>query len=309
LQHEALVDDAGFFAPIVRGVPRFVTDHNYSDNFGFQWNRFAKTQLDRERDGVGLSASRFFTSTRWSPESLADLDVLEVGSGAGRFSRVVLEKTSATLYSIDYSDAVTANFANNALLAPDRFRLFQASVYDLPFPDASFDRVFCFGVLQHTPDVAATLRVLVEKTKVGGELAVDFYPLRGWWTKLHAKYLLRPYTTRMSHERLLALIERHVDRLVAVRRGFDRLGLRVLSRFVPVCDVDSPVLATLTPEQFREWVILDTFDQYAPAHDQPQRIDDVALMIEQAGAHVTFAGYEWFDGMHAAVVRARRDAA
>jgi 16S rRNA A1518/A1519 N6-dimethyltransferase RsmA/KsgA/DIM1 with predicted DNA glycosylase/AP lyase activity len=38
--------------------------------------------------------------------------VLEVGSGAGRFTEIIL-KTGATLFSCDYSDAVEANFENN----------------------------------------------------------------------------------------------------------------------------------------------------------------------------------------------------
>jgi hypothetical protein len=28
------------------GIPRFVSESNYADNFGMQWNYFAKTQLD-----------------------------------------------------------------------------------------------------------------------------------------------------------------------------------------------------------------------------------------------------------------------
>ena len=60
---------------------------------------------------------------------------------------MVLEETNAVLYSVDYSDAVTANYKNNNQIAPERFHLFQASVYEMPFPDNSLDKVFCFGVL------------------------------------------------------------------------------------------------------------------------------------------------------------------
>jgi ubiquinone/menaquinone biosynthesis C-methylase UbiE len=114
-----------------------------------------------------------------------------VGMGDGRFSKVVLENTKGTLYSVDYSDAVTANFRNNGDIAPDRFNLFQASIYEMPFHDNSFDKVFCFGVLQHTPDFDASVKALIKKAKPGGEIVVDFYPIKGWWTKIHAKYLLR----------------------------------------------------------------------------------------------------------------------
>lgn len=77
--------------------------------------------------------------------------MLEVGSGAGRFTRALLETTRATIWSVDVSDAVSANNASNATPGGDRPKLAQASIYELPFPPGSFDRVICLGVLQHTP--------------------------------------------------------------------------------------------------------------------------------------------------------------
>ena len=97
-----------------------------------QWNKFDKTQLDNEINGFNLSHHRFFAETHWDQEDLSGKCILEVGSGAGRFSKVVLDNTKAVLYSVDYSDAVTANFKNNNQIAPDRFHLFQASVYEMP---------------------------------------------------------------------------------------------------------------------------------------------------------------------------------
>jgi SAM-dependent methyltransferase len=116
---------------------------------------------------------------------------LEVGSGAGRFTQIVLDYTKANLYSIDYSDAVSANYRNNAHHG-DRLHLFQASIYEMPFPDNSFDKVFCFGVLQHTPDFKKSVKSLIDKAKPGGEIAVDFYPIKGWYTKINAKYICDP---------------------------------------------------------------------------------------------------------------------
>jgi ubiquinone/menaquinone biosynthesis C-methylase UbiE len=195
-------------APIVRDIPRYGEADNYSESFGFQWNRFDKTQFHP------CSSERFWRTTGWAPEEMAGQNVLEVGSGAGRFSRVVLEETKANLYSVDYSSAVDANWRNNRAIAPDRFRLFQASIYEMPFPDHSFDKVFCMGVLQHTPDFEGSVCELIAKTKSGGEIVVDFYQIRGWWTKLSAKYLLRPFTRKMPNDKLLRLIEANVDWLL-----------------------------------------------------------------------------------------------
>ena len=290
--------------PVINGVPHICSDSNYADSFGLQWNLFAETQIDRETAGVRHSEERLFKETGWPRGGLEGLDVLEVGSGAGRFSRVLLEKTRATLWSVDYSSAVDANRANNGAIAPDRFHLFRASIYELPFPDDSFDKVLCLGVLQHTPDFEASVRALVAKAKPGGEIVVDFYPIKGWWTKIHAKYLLRPITRRMNHDRLLRLVDRNADRLMRMSRLLDRAGLHVLTRFLPVCDIRGTMPAGLSEAALREWVVLDTFDMFSPEHDHPQRVGDVAAMMERAGAEVAFAGFVPLETSSAAVVRA-----
>jgi len=301
---KGLVDSFGNIFPIIRGVARISELENYSENFGMQWNKFDKTQLDNEIDGLNLSHRRFFAATHWDQEDLSGKCILEVGSGAGRFSKVVLEKTKAVLYSVDYSDAVTANYKNNNRIAPDRFHLFQASVYEMPFPDNSFDKVFCFGVLQHTPDFDASVKALIDKAKPGGEIAVDFYPIKGWWTKINAKYILRPITKKMSHERLFSLIEKNIGWLISVHDMFHRIGLGFMTRFLPICNVKESFPKSLTKAEVREWAILDTFDQYSPEHDHPQRIADVVKMFERHGAQVTFSGIEKFgEGMSASVVR------
>jgi len=266
---------------VVGGIPRFADVDNYSESFGFQWNRFAATQLHPH------SSERLWRETGWTPAELDGLDILEVGSGAGRFSRVILEETKANLYSVDYSTAVDANLRNNGRIAPDRFHLYQASVYEMPFADGSFDKVLCLGVLQHTPDFEASVRALVAKAKPDGEIVVDFYPIRGWWTKLHAKYLLRPFAKRMRHDRLLRLIERNAGWMIATHQGLTKVRLHALTRFLPLVDLEAALPKGLSPEQLCEWAILDTFDMFSPEFDNPQRTDAVVAMFEGAGARIS----------------------
>jgi len=304
IENDNLVDSEGKKYPLVDGVARIAELDNYTENFGVQWNKFDKTQLDRERDGLDLSRSRFFTATRWDKEDLYGKDILEVGSGAGRFSKVVLEHTKGTLYSVDYSDAVTANFRSNSRISPDRFHLFQASIYEMPFPDNSFDKVFCLGVLQHTPDFDASIKALISKAKPGGEIIVDFYPVKGWWTKINAKYILRPITKRMTHDRLFRLIEKNIDWLIKAQLILRKIGLGAMARFLPIVDFRTLPISNLNAEQFREWVVLDTFDMFSPAYDHPQRVNSVAQMFKRHGANISFAGFEKSSlGVAAAVVR------
>lgn len=297
---EGFLDPAGRLFPLRDGVACLADDDGYAKSFGYQWERFARTQL-----GSAVTRERFFATTGWRAEELAGVRVLEVGCGAGRFTRVLLEDTSAELYSLDYSRAVWVNRRNHAAEA-DRLRLFQASVYHLPFPPRSFERVFCLGVLQHTPDFRRSLRCLAEMVAPGGELAVDFYPIRGPWTKLHAKYLLRPLTRWLPHAWLLRLIEANVDWLLACSALLQRARLGVLTRFLPLCDVRGTLPQGLSRSELREWAVLDTFDMFSPAHDHPQRVSTVARWVREAGLEVTYAGDVRFAGQRAAVVRAVR---
>jgi SAM-dependent methyltransferase len=291
---EELKDEEGNSFPIVNGVPRFTEGHNYSDNFGFQWNKFQKTQIDRETKNSTFSKERFFTATNWDKEDMTNKNILEVGSGAGRFTQIVLDYTKATLYSLDYSDAVSANYRNNVHHL-GRLKLFQASIYAMPFPDNSFDKVFCFGVLQHTPDFRKSIQCLVDKAKPGGEIVVDFYPIKGWYTKINAKYMLRPFTKKMSHEKLLNKIEKNANKLIKAYNFFDKIKMGIIAhRFLPICNINRTLPTNLSKETLREWVILDTFDMFSPAYDNPQRLSTVKNWMQESGAAVTFSGFKTY---------------
>jgi len=290
---EGLVNDEGHVVyPMINGSIRVlnVAERNYTDNFGFQWNKFSRTQIDAEVKSAQQSQDRLFAATHWDKEDLSGKKVLEVGSGAGRFTQVMLDHTKCTLYSVDYSSAVEANHKNNGHHG-DRLKLFQASIYELPFAPGSFDKVFCFGVLQHTPDVRKSVEALAAMVKPGGELVVDFYSIRGPWTKLHAKYLLRPWTKNMNHQTLLKRIEANIDWMIATTQFFNGIGVgRFVNRFIPVCDIKNTFPAGLSKEQTREWAILDTFDMFSPQYDQPQRIATVRRWFEELGFENIFAG-------------------
>lgn len=306
---EGLVDEDGRCFPLSRGAYRFVEDDDYAANFGLQWNRFEKTQIDRHQRGYRQSRDRFFAATEWDPTELRGQKVLEVGSGAGRFTQVVLDETEAELCSVDLSSAVEANYRNNG--PHDRLQLFQASIYELPFAPGQFDKVFCFGVLQHTPDVRRSVEQLARMVRPDGQLVVDFYPVKGWYTKLHIKYLLRPITRRMDNSRLLRLIEANSTRLITAHRVVHKLGIgRIAKRLIPVCDIEETLPPDLDESSLREWVILDTFDMFSPRYDQPQRVSTVKRWLEASGMTSVWGGLVAYgESNSAAVVRGTRPAA
>lgn len=263
--------------PVHNGIPRFVPESNYADNFGMQWNQFRQTQLD-SHSGQSISADRFWLATNWSPSDLKDQWVLDAGCGAGRFAEVAL-KAGARLVALDYSSAIDACYAN--LKHYPNLHVVQGDIYALPFAQGVFPFVYSLGVLQHTPDVAKAFAALPPMVQAGGRLCVDYYWKR-FRTMLHAKYLVRPFTKRMSQPKLFSLLQRWVPGLLVVSQMLGRVPLfgRVLKRLVPVADYtnDHP----LTAKQLEEWALLDTFDMLAPVYDNPQTATTARRWFEEA---------------------------
>lgn len=264
--------------PIYNGIPRFVPETNYADNFGMQWNHFRQTQLD-SYSGHPISAERFWLATGWKPEQLKDQWVLDVGCGAGRFAEVAL-LAGAKVVALDYSSAVDACYQN--LKFHPKLFVVQGDIYSLPFASESFPFVYCLGVLQHTPDVAKAFAALPPMLQLGGSLSADFYWKR-FRTMLHSKYLLRPITKRMDQLLLFRTLQKTTPSLLAISQALGRIPFigRILKRIVPVADYTGRY--HLSAQQLREWALLDTFDMLAPAYDNPQTAVTIRQWFERAG--------------------------
>lgn len=264
--------------PIRNGIPRFVPESNYSNNFGMQWNLFAKTQLD-SYSGVEISADRFWKATNWSAEELRDKWVLDVGCGSGRFAEVAL-KSGAQVVALDYSSAVDACREN--LKHFPNLHVVQGDIFHLPFASESFSFVYSLGVLQHTPSPEKAFFSMVPIIKRGGFFCVDCY-----WRRLsslfHAKYIFRVRTKYMNHERLFSMLEGLVPKMLTLSRIFGRTPIigKYLKRIVPVADYRG--IYPLSSKQLEEWALLDTFDMLAPAYDYPQTKNTLVMWMKKAG--------------------------
>lgn len=264
--------------PIRTGIPRFVPESNYADNFGMQWNIFARTQLDSS-SGQSISAERFWKATLWHPASLRDRWVLDVGCGSGRFAEIALG-AGAKVVALDYSSAADACYAN--LRHHDNLHVVQGDIYCLPFAPESFDFVYSLGVLQHTPDVGRAFAALPPMLANEGRLCVDYYE-RSLKGGLLPKYWLRPITTRLPKTLLFAILERLVPVLLPVSQAISRVPVigPLLQRAVPVANYKG--IYSLNDTQLSEWALLDTFDMLAPAFDQPQTAKIARTWLESAG--------------------------
>lgn len=273
-----LVSAAGRRYAITRGVPRFVPAESYADNFGLQWNHFRRTQLD-SYSGQPITHDRFYKFTGWNAEELRGKRVLDVGCGAGRFAEIAL-KAGAELVALDYSSAVDACRANHK--NEQKLNVVQGDVYALPFVPGSFDYVYCLGVLQHTPDVHGAFAALPKMLKPQGKLAIDLYP----WLIRNAfwpRYWLRYITKRMPAKKLFPIVQRAVPLLLPVSQVLGRVpGVgKQLRKVVPVSNYEG--VLPLSPQQVKEWAVLDTYDMLAPAHDHPQSVATVRRWFNEAG--------------------------
>lgn len=178
---------------------------------------------------------------------------------------------------IDYSTACEANLKNNG--KADNLHLFQGDIFHIPFAEGSFDKVFCLGVIQHTPDPEKAFASLARMVRPGGELVIDVYA-NTLLARLQWYYLLRPITKRMDKDRLYRIISTWAPRLIPLSRFLRRIAGRAGARLVPIVEFS---YLGLPPELNREWAILDTFDQYSPAHDHPQSEASVRRWYEAAG--------------------------
>lgn len=272
-----LSENGQYVYTVVNFIPRFVEFSNYADNFGWQWNKFSKTQLD-SFSGQNITGKRFWSATNWDKDSMKEQWILDAGCGSGRFAEIALT-SGANLIIIDYSNSVDACYKN--LVQNENLHIIQADIYKLPFKPRFFDRIYSLGVLQHTPNVKDAFFSLVSKLKNGGDFCVDFYE-KSFKSSLLPKYWLRPFTTKMEKEKLFSLLERTVPSMLKISNFLNKIPLlgKYLQRLIPVANYYG--ILPLNEKQQIEWALLDTFDWLSPTYDNPQNTDTIKLWFKEA---------------------------
>lgn len=132
-------------------------------------------QVEAERYRLEPFIPSFAEFERWRGKR-----VLEIGVGLGtdfvRFARA-----GALVTGIDLTEAAAALVRRRLELEGLEGDVRAADAEALPFPDASFDLVYSWGVLHHTPD---TERAVAEVRRVlapGGEARIMLYWRRSWF--------------------------------------------------------------------------------------------------------------------------------
>ena len=258
--------------PILRGVPRFVDSQAYASSFGFQWNRFARTQLD-SFNGTRQSEEALEATTGWSAADYEGKRVLDAGVGAGRYAEIVAAK-GGEVVGVDLTTAVDA--AWQSIGRRERVHLAQADIFAMPLRAASFDMAYSIGVLHHTPDTRAAFERVARMVKPGGGLAVYLYARNGLAQRFPDA--IRKLTTRLPARAMLAVSSLAVPLYYPYRLpGVGRM------------------LYTLCPISMHadwRWRWLDTFDWYTPHYQWKLVYPEVFRWFRESG----FRDIEIFEG-------------
>ena len=152
--------------------------------------------------------------TQWGLSHVAigeDLTILDVGCGGGRtVDRLASIATRGKVYGVDFSEAsvATARDTNQRAIALARVGIEQASVSQLPFPDATFDLVTAVETHYYWPDLPRDVREVMRVLKPSGTFLIIAETYRGrrndWLYRPTMTLVLRAaYLTPAQHRQLL----------------------------------------------------------------------------------------------------------
>jgi SAM-dependent methyltransferase len=158
-------------------------------------------------------------------EGASGKQLLEIGVGLGT-DLVRFARAGADVTGVDLTDHAVELVRRRLELEGLDGEVEVADAEALPFPDASFDRVYSWGVLHHTPDTQRAIDEAIRVARPGGELCVMLYGRHSWvtfgmWVR-HALLAGRPWRS------LSDILAHHMES--EGTKGYTPKELRVMFR-------------------------------------------------------------------------------
>ena len=279
---------AGHRYEVRADIPRMVPpENNYAEAFGLQWQQYRITQLDSYTK-TNLTRDRLrrcMGDALWARlmDPTENLQVLEAGCGAGRFTEVLLKLPGARVTSTDLSSAVEPNQDN--FPQSERHRIVQCDIGQFPFAPGSFDVVVCLGVVQHTQNSETTIANLYSQVKPGGSLIIDHYPANLAHYTRFGDMLLRPILKRLSPQRGIAATKALTRWLFPLHRAVRNVppARMLLSRVSPLLTYYH-AFPELDEKLQYEWAELDTHDGLTDWFKHVRTPRQIRRALESLGA-------------------------
>ena len=258
------------------------SDADYCGNFGDQWNRFRKIQID-SISGSGESRRRYFDETGFDPAWLKGKLILDAGCGAGRFAEVAVE-CGAFVVSVDLSTAAYACAETLERFSSSQYIVVRADLRSLPFKKGAFDGIYSLGVLQHTPEPLVIMAGLAKFLAPGGRLATWIYERRKpdigiIFPRTWIRWVVRrwPLDAKLTLSKVLTAAFFPFGWLLS---WFGRTGER-LSQFLPYAARHHLGRGSLVQQW--HYGVMDTLDWYGPEFDLPQTEEEVVAAMTESG--------------------------
>ena len=122
---------------------------HYSESFFEEYKRFPNLQFDSFTK-LKINEERLYKNSQWKKENLKNMRVLEIGSGAGKFTEI-LAKSDCFLITTDSSDAININYKNNQN-NKNHVCFIKTTANENIFNFEVFDFIVLYGVLQNVDD-------------------------------------------------------------------------------------------------------------------------------------------------------------
>ena len=205
--------------PIRGGIPRFVPvlsqdEQQVQRGFNIAYEHYRDSRYLHFTPGL---IDQWLDDVKLPREFFKGKLVLDAGCGSGRWT-YAMASLGAVVVAVDLTDSGVAA-AHAATLDRDNVVVLQASLFQLPFRQGSFDFVVSWGVMHHTPDTKAAFDRVAPMVKRGGTFYVMVYekhnPWKFVWTDVIRRILHRfPEPRRYELCRHLIIKNRLLYRLL-----------------------------------------------------------------------------------------------
>ncbi len=293
--------------PIIKGIPRFVDKSLYMnklnnskenqtiESFGTKWGQKRNQNLGSTKQDIKDLKEQFMATLGCSSESeLKDLfkntrRTLNAGCGVAWPEYLFNHNPDAERHCIDMSLSVEIAYKKTK-----KFKnviVSQASIFEIPYPEETFDLIYSCGVIHHTPNPKRALQSLIKKLSLGGKIGIYIYCKKPFIRELVDREI-RKISTKMSYDECMKfsremtklggafnkikqplIIEEDIE-LLNIKKGKYNLHKFIYDHFLK---------CWFNPKQDKEYADLVNQDWYHPYYASHHTKEEVAGWFEEAG--------------------------
>lgn len=293
--------------PIIRGIPRFVDEEFYKEtvlpseekqtanSFGRKWRDRRSQRLGYAKQEANSLKEQFMAVLGCeSISQLKDLlkkseKILNAGCGLAWSEYLFNYNKKTQRHCIDISLSVET--AYNKTKKIQNIIVSQASIFELPYPDDTFDIIYSIGVLHHTRDPKKAFLSLVRKLKAGGLIGVYVYNKKPFLREMADKEI-RNITTTMSYDKCLEFSKKmtklgkalsRITQPLIIEEDIDLLSIKKGKYDIHKFIYDYFIKCWYSPKLDTKYADLVNQDWYIPYYASHHTKEEIFSWLKEAG--------------------------